>query len=80
MNLNCDIESVGERIRYTISELVKMGALPNDPATLYEEYEQLAIRFLDSEHTEWPEGILEHYLQVFLYCIQKELGISEVVG
>jgi len=79
MTPSCEIESVGERIRYTVSELAESGALSNDPVSLYEEHEQLAVQILDSEHMDWPEVILEHYLQVFLYCIQKELGLSHTI-
>ena len=39
--------------------------LPGDaasPEQLYERYEQIAIAILDSEHSDWPEGVLEAFL------------------
>ncbi len=80
MITDCDIDSVGRRIHNTINEFIKVGALPDDPSEIYDEYESLAIRYLDAEHSDWPPGILEHYLQVFLFCVQKNLGISEIAG
>ena len=79
MNTNCDIESVGERISHTVSELQERGAISDSPKELYDLHEQLAIQILDSEHIDWPDGILSCYLQTFLYCTQKSLGVAETL-
>jgi len=59
--------------------VMSLAHVPDDPKSLYDTYEQTAIEILDSEFMNFPEGILEQYLSVHLYCLSKKLGLSEIV-
>jgi len=75
MRYDCSIEEVGKRLENAV---MLSNPVLDDPAELYNRYEELAIQILDSEFMNWPDNILEQYLQVHLFCIQKELGLSHV--
>ncbi|MBT5268154.1 MAG: hypothetical protein HOL70_01740 [Candidatus Marinimicrobia bacterium] len=75
MRDGCSIEEVGKRLENAV---MSSNHVPDDPSELYNRYEELAIQILDSEFMDWPKNILEQYLQVHLFCIQKELGLSHV--
>ena len=75
MRSNCNIEEVGERLENAVMSLPNVSEKPKE---LYSQYEEIAIEILDSEFMDWPTGILEQYLSVHLYCLQKELGLSEI--
>jgi hypothetical protein len=52
--------------------------LPEEPADNTEEferYEYVAIAILDSEHTDFPPGVLQEYLATRMYLRQLELGL-----
>lgn len=54
--------------------------LPGDaasPEQLYERYEQIAIAILDSEHSDWPEGVLEAFLLQRLAIKRIELSLED---
>ena len=54
--------------------------LPGDadsPEQLYEQYEQIAIAILDSEHSDWPEGVLEAFLLQRLAIKRIELSLED---
>ena len=72
----------------TISSLAEVSArlekavigLPGDaasPEQLYERYEQIAIAILDSEHSDWPEGVLEAFLLQRLAIKRIELSLED---
>lgn len=46
-----------------------------DPQAQFDRYEMLAIQILDSEHANFPPGILEEYLNTCLYKRNLELGL-----
>ena len=48
---------------------------PVDSAEVFERYESVAIAILDSEHTDFPPGVLQEYLHSLLYTRQLELGL-----
>jgi hypothetical protein len=71
----------------TIRSLAEVGArleeaialLPGDPDSpqeLYDRCEMVAIAILDSEHADWPEGLLEEYLILWLRLRRMELRID----
>ena len=47
------------------------------PEQLYERYEQIAIAILDSEHSDWPEGVLEAFLLRRLAIKRIELSLED---
>jgi hypothetical protein len=72
----------------TIRSLAEVGirlekavlGLPGDaasPEQLYERYEQIAIAILDSEHSDWPEGVLEAFLLQRLAIKRIELSLED---
>jgi hypothetical protein len=71
----------------TIRSLAEVGirlekavlALPPDPDSAparYERYEAMAIAILDSEHMEWPDGVLEAFLLQRLAIKRTELSLK----
>jgi len=46
-----------------------------DPQDQFDDYEMLAIQILDSEHEQFPPGLLEEYLNTCLYKKNLELGL-----
>ena len=48
---------------------------PADNAGAFDRYESVAIAILDSEHTDFPDGVLQEYLQTLMYKRQLELGL-----
>ena len=72
----------------TIRSLAEVGArledavtgLPGEadtPEQLYDRYEAMAIAILDSEHTQWPEGVLEGYLRDHLQALRNQMGLPD---
>lgn len=68
----------------TIRSLAEVGArleeavalLPGEPASpqaLYDRYEMVAIAILDSEHADFPAGVLEAYLAAYLARLEATL-------
>ena len=54
-------------------------ALPPEPDSAparYERYEAMAIAILDSEHMEWPDGVLEAFLLQRLAIKRTELSLK----
>ena len=49
----------------------------DSPEQLYERYEQIAIAILDSEHSDWPEGVLEAFLLQRLAIKRIELSLED---
>ncbi|MBT4130421.1 MAG: hypothetical protein HOE44_06815 [Candidatus Marinimicrobia bacterium] len=76
MRDGCNIDEVGKRLENAVMSLPHISDQPKD---LYDQYEGIAIEILDSEFDSYPEGVLEQYLSVHLYCLSKELGLSEIV-
>jgi hypothetical protein len=71
----------------TIRSLAEVGirlekavlALPPEPDSAparYERYEAMAIAILDSEHMEWPDGVLEAFLLQRLAIKRTELSLK----
>jgi hypothetical protein len=50
---------------------------PVDSADLLDRYEQVAIQVLDSEHDDYPPGLLQELLMSYLYIRQIELGLIQ---
>ena len=48
---------------------------PSNNAEEFERYEYIAIAILDSEHADFPPGVLQEYLQTLMYKRQLELGL-----
>ena len=73
----------------TIRELAEVGArleeaaqrsLPesaHDPPAVYDHHELLAIQILDSEHAEYPPGMLQGYLEAYLAELRSKLGLPQ---
>jgi hypothetical protein len=49
---------------------------PDNEEDLYERFEMTAISILDSEHENWPEGVLCAYLSDYLSEKRRELGLE----
>jgi hypothetical protein len=47
-----------------------------DPQAIYDRLESIAIAVLDSEHADWPAGLLEDYLRTLLRLRALELGLA----
>ena len=55
-----------------------LRCFPGDPsnnAEEFERYEYIAIAILDSEHADFPPGVLQEYLQTLMYKRQLELDL-----
>ncbi|TCO73692.1 hypothetical protein [Chromatocurvus halotolerans] len=69
------LAEVGARLEEAVALL---PGEPDSPQDLYDRYEEMAIAILDSEHADWPAGLLEEYLMLWLQIRRLELGVSEV--
>jgi hypothetical protein len=65
----------GVRVRLEEAAALLPGE-PGSPQELYDRLEEVAIAILDSEHTEWPTGMLEEYLMLWLRLRRMELGLE----
>lgn len=70
----CSPAEVGARLEEIVTDLLGKEA---DPLERYLHYEMIAIEILDSEFGDYPEGILEEYLQGYLLEKRLELGVDE---
>jgi len=66
------LAEVGARLEEAVSLLPGVAA---DNAEVYERYESVAIAILDSEHTDFPPGVLQEYLHTLMYKRQLELDL-----
>ena len=60
------------RLEETVSTL---PVTATNASELFDRYEEIAIEVLDSEHGNYTPGVLEEYLQTYLYLKQLELGL-----
>jgi hypothetical protein len=67
------LAEVGARLEEAIALL---PGYPDSPQELYDRCEMVAIAILDSEHADWPEGLLQKYLMLWLQLRQMELGLE----
>ena len=72
MKTPAELREVGARLEEAVARL---PGSPDSPEELYERYEAMAIAILDSEHAEWPAGLLEEYLKLWLALRRVELGV-----
>ncbi|MBL1321329.1 MAG: hypothetical protein COA63_009770 [Methylophaga sp.] len=49
---------------------------PDNPEELYDRFEMSAIAILDSQHVNYPEGVLCAYLAAILSEKRRELGLE----
>ena len=49
---------------------------PANPGELYDRFEMTAISILDSEHENYPEGMLYDYLLAYLSEKRLQLGLE----
>jgi len=49
---------------------------PDNAVDLYERFEMTAISILDSEHENWPDGVLTGHLMAILSEKRRELGLE----
>ncbi|TXS90807.1 hypothetical protein FV139_17695 [Parahaliea maris] len=63
-------------VRTRLEEAVQL--IPGEPVNKqdeFEAYESVAIAILDSEHSDFPPGVLQEYLMSLLYLRQLELNL-----
>jgi hypothetical protein len=68
------LAEVGARLEEAVTHL---PGDPDSPQDLYDRYEAMAIAILDSEHAEWPEGVLEDRLLDYLSALKTRLGLPK---
>ncbi len=51
------------------------GETATSPQAQFDRLEEVSIQVLDSEFTDFTPGVLEEYLQTYLYLRQLELGL-----
>lgn len=68
------LAEVGARLEEIVTDLLGENA---EPHQRYLHYEMIAIEILDSEFGDYPEGILEEYLQGYLLQKRLKLGVDE---
>ena len=66
------LSGVRARLEDAVSHLPGDAASPQDT---FDRIEMVAIAILDSEHADFPPGLLEEYLMTRLYLAQLELGL-----
>ncbi|MCB1841849.1 MAG: hypothetical protein KDI09_02710 [Halioglobus sp.] len=66
------LAEVGARLEEAVSGLPERAT---DSAHLIDQYEEIAIQVLDSEHEDFTPGALHEYLETFLYLKRLELGL-----
>lgn len=71
---NPKLLEVGVRLEEAVHNL-ESDSLPNEE--LYEKYEQVAVQILDSEFSDFPDQILEAFLQGYLAAIRSMLILAE---
>lgn len=69
------LAEVGARLEDAVTGL---PGDPDSPQAIYDRYEAIAIAILDSEHTDWPEGVLEQFLTLRLSEIRQDLGLDDL--
>jgi hypothetical protein len=69
MKTPADLREV--RLRLEKSAAMLPGE-PDSPQDLYDRYEEMAFAILDSEHADWPSGLLEEYLTLLLKLLALE--------
>lgn len=69
------IRSLAE-VRARLEEAVSgLPVRATDPADLIDQFEEVAIQILDSEHEAFIPGELHEYLETYLYLKRLELGL-----
>mgnify|MGYP000710585753 CR=1 FL=1 len=71
---NPKLLEVGVRLEEAVHDL---DSEPLSNEELYEKYQQIAIQILDSEFVDFPEQILETFLQGYLAAIRSMLILAE---
>lgn len=56
--------------------VLRITGPPANAEDLYERFEMTAISILDSEHENYPEGVLTEYLLGYLSEKRRELGLE----
>jgi len=69
---SCNLAEVGVRLEEAVK---RVSDDTYTPLLLYQAYEMTAIAILDSEHENWPEGVLCRYLMAYLSEKRRELGL-----
>ena len=69
------LAEVSARLEDTVSGL---PGEPDSPQDVYDRYEAMAIAILDSEHDQWPEGVLEDFLLQHLAAIRLTLDLPSL--
>ena len=71
------IRSLAEVSARLEKAVIGLPSEADSPEQLYERYEQIAIAILDSEHSDWPEGVLEAFLLQRLAIKRIELSLED---
>lgn len=66
------LSGVRARLEDALSRLPGEAACPQET---FDRIEGAAVAILDSEHGDFPPGLLEEYLTTRLYLAQLELGL-----
>lgn len=66
-----NLAEVGVRLEEAVKGL---PGEPDSPQERYDRYEAMAIAILDSEHADWPDGVLEDYLTQRLIMLRAALN------
>jgi len=68
-----DLLEVSARLEEAV---LRITGPPDNAEDLYERFEMTAISILDSEHGNYPEGVLCRYLEAILSEKRRELGLE----
>jgi hypothetical protein len=70
----CKLAEVRVRLEKAVHDTKEK---PPDVQDEYDRHEMLAIQILDSEHMNYPDGLLEEYLMCYLRLKRIELGVDD---
>jgi hypothetical protein len=73
MTINQELLEVSARLEEVA---LRMPGTPSNAEEVYERLELTAISILDSEHENWPEGVLCGHLTDYLSEKRRELGLE----
>ena len=78
MRMNCKLQEVGDRLDLFVHSLREQSLSAREK---YDRVEEHCIAVLDAQYADYqPYGSLQVFLENYLHCLSKELGLSEIVG
>ena len=70
---SCNLAEVSARLEEAVARIT---GPPANPGELYDRFEMTAISILDSEHENYPEGVLYDFLLGYLSEKRRQLGLE----